>query len=280
MISLNHVCFSYKKHGSEAISDANASIEPGIHLLLGENGAGKTTLLHLFAGLIKPVSGLLEIDGEKPFQRHPRFLEKVFFLPDDFIVPFKNTSSLVRCHSPFYPRFSAEMLEKNMLSFGLDMKMPFKDMSLGMRHKAYVAYVLALQPDYIFLDEPANGLDIGSKKELRKMMSRCISDEQTVIISTHNVFDLEALYDGVVILSKGNLVLCNRSWEIAESLKFVTSSSPLAFALYQEPDNGLFRGIVPNNTNEESGINYALLYSAILSDRASQIHKLLPQHEH
>lgn len=275
MVTLSNLTYKYRK-GPVAVNGVTASIGSGIHLLLGENGAGKTTLLHLLAGLLRPQQGVCDIDGADVADRAPSVLDKVFFLPDSFECPFRSVNVMARRHAQFYPHFSAAALRENLRAFGMTGDERIKSLSLGTRRKAYVAYALALGVDLLLLDEPANGLDIDSKKELRRMMSRCVTDEQTVIISTHTVSDLQSIYDGLMLLSHGDLLVCCPGWHIAERLNFVAASSPVAGAIYQEPDAGLFRAILPNSgDSEETDINYGLLYSAVMSDARDAILSLI-----
>lgn len=270
MIRFDDLSFSYRK-GSDALREINAEIGPGIHLLLGENGAGKTTLLHLIDGLLRPSSGSCDIDGIHPASRNPDLMQRCFFLSDNFECPYATIADMARCHAPFYPGFSDDRLRSNLAVFGQQGDEKIKRMSLGTRRKAFLAYALALGVDVLLLDEPANGLDIDSKKELRRMIGECVSEEQTVIISTHTVYDLQSLYDGIIVLSQSRLLLSMPTWKLAERLAFVASPSPVSDALFQEPDSGLFRAIVRNDGDCDTDINYTLLYSALMSERRDEI---------
>ncbi len=270
MIDLQNLSYSYRR-GSLALSDITTRIEPGIHLLLGENGAGKTTLLHILDGLLIPSAGTCDVDGYAPARRQPDYLNKVFFLSESFECPFSTINRMADCHAPFYPRFDRERLAENLAAFGLDGSERIKNLSLGMRRKAFVAYALSLQVELLLLDEPANGLDIDSKKELRRMIGRSIPEDGTVIISTHTVHDLQSLFDGVIILSHGQLLLSMPTWEISRRLAFVASTSPLQQALYQEPEGGLFRAVIPNDDALDTDVNYALLYSAVMSPSSQAV---------
>lgn len=279
MITLDNVSYRYSKRLPEVIDGVTTRMAPGIHLLLGENGAGKTTLLHLLAGLLTPVTGTCDLDGDDLSARRPATMRRVFFLSDNMELPFKTINETARCHAVFYPSFSAEALAANLADFGLTGDERLKNLSLGARHKTLVAYALALGVDLLLLDEPANGLDIDAKKALRRMIARSMTDDNTVIISTHTVYDLEALYDGLLLLSHGKLLISRPTWQIAGRIGFVTSTNPLADALYQEPDAGVFRAIVPGNDDDESAVNYSLLYSAVMSDARDRILSLINSEE-
>lgn len=274
MLAIDHLTYRYNRH-TEALSDVSARINPGICLVLGQNGAGKTTLLNLCSGGIFPTGGTVHFDSENPSLRQPSTLSRIFFLPSEYCSPFRNINDAAEYHAPFYPRFSRLYFEENLMAFGLTGKEKLRSLSLGMLHKANIAFALALRPELLLLDEPANGLDINSKKELRRMVSRCVDEEQTVLISTHTVADLEVLYDSVLLLDHGHVLLNASTAAIADSLAFVKSSEPLPQALYIENDCGAFRMILPSDGTEQTNIDYELLYSALLSESRQSLLTLL-----
>lgn len=200
MIKLETLSFAYRK-GVVTLKDVTTSFPPGIHLLLGENGAGKTTLLEVMAGLLRPQYGECLIDGIDVATHRPEVMRDVFFLGDNMTFPAKNMAEMVKCHAFLYPRFNGELLKSNLKAFGIDEWQPFMKMSLGTRRKAQLAYALSLGTEVLLLDEPANGLDIKAKQTLGNIMASSIDMDQTVIVSTHTVQDLENLFDGVAMLS-------------------------------------------------------------------------------
>lgn len=276
MITLENVSYIYKRSRINALEGVTAEIGCGIHLLLGENGAGKTTLLQLMAGLLTPTTGICRLDGEDLSERRPTVMRRVFFLSDNMELPFDSIDEAARLHGVFYPNFSREALEANLNDFGLSGKERLKNLSMGTRHKALVAYALSLGTEVLLLDEPANGLDIDAKKILRRVMARSMTDDRTIIVSTHTVGDLEALYDGLIMLSHSRLVLCSPTWHISQRLGFVTSDTLVPVALYQEPDLGVFRAITAGG-DDESAVNFSLLYSAMMSDARERILTVLNQ---
>lgn len=271
MLTLNDLSYSYRKGKKDAVASVTATIAPGIHLLLGENGAGKTTLLRLLAGVITPTTGACAIDGAETAVRVPSTLQRVFFMPDSMELPARTIRRFAAIHSGYYPGFSSEMFEQNLADFTLTGDETFATLSLGMKHKTLLAYVLALGVDLLLLDEPANGLDISSKKALRAMLGRCVSEEQTVIISTHTVSDLRELYDGLIVLSHGHLLLCRPTWEIAERIACVATPIPPADKLFMDQEAGMFHSIVVNTSGEPASLNYSLIYSALLSPAGPEI---------
>ncbi len=275
MIRLDNLSYSYRHGKQDAIDHATATIGPGIHLLLGENGAGKTTLLRLMAGLLTPAEGACLVDDHSVSERVPSLIQSIFFLPDNLELPTKSINEFAAVHSRYYPAYSEETLRYNLREFGLEGTEDVATLSLGMRHKTMLAYALALGVDVLLLDEPANGLDITSKKALRGMMARCVGEEQTVIISTHTVSDLRELYDGLIVLNHGRVILSRPSWEIASRISFIATPIPPAEKLFMDQEAGMFLSIVDNETGDPGDINYQLLYSALLSPEAGKILDIL-----
>ena len=276
MISFNDLSYRYGTNNL-ALESITADIPEGIYLLLGENGAGKTTLLHLVAGLLKAIpERACTLDGAPTALREPSVLSRTFFYSDEIPFPYRTIRQMVKHHAVFYPSFDAEMLEQNLADFEMTGNEPIDQFSLGNREKAQLAYVLALHTDVLLLDEPANGLDITSRTKLLRMMARCVSENQTVIISTHTVWDFQNLFDGLLVLGHGSLLINMPIWEIARRVKFVHSFTPVEGAIYQEPDFGQFKAIVPNSDdNETTDVDFVVLYNALQSPTSRNLVELL-----
>ena len=272
MIEFSDVSFTYPYSGAAALRNISLSIDEGIYLLLGENGAGKTTFLHLAASLLLPSSGCVTINGSDSRARKPSTLRSVFFTADDTEMPADTISTLARLHGRvFYPRFDSAMLDENLAAFGINPSIPLSSMSLGQRKKAIAAYALALRADILLLDEPANGLDIGSRDILRSLMARCVEPGQTVIVSTHTTADLQPLFDGIIMLRQSNLLFCNTTAHIASRLGFGIYNIPPREALFTMNDIGRFRSIVPADPLSPSEIDIHLLYSSMYSPESRNI---------
>lgn len=273
MIDINNVTFRYSGALDDALRGINMNIGRGIYLLAGENGAGKTTLLHLIATLLLPTAGNITIAGTDTRRRLPSTLQTLFFLADDARMPADTIEALARLHArPFYPRFDAEMLADNLDAFAIDPRQKLDSMSLGQRKKALAAYALALRPDIILLDEPANGLDIGSRDTLRALFARCVEPEQTLIVSTHTTDDFRPLFDGIIMLRRGSLLFAKTTTDIISRLTFGVYPVPPRDALFTLNDIGRFRSITPATPDSEpTEIDIHLLYSALHSPVASDI---------
>lgn len=275
MITIENLSYRYRG-GALALDGVNAAIGEGIHLLLGENGAGKTTLLHIMAGMLFPTRGACMVNGADPRLRLPLTLAGLFVLGDEMQFPAPTINSFKEMHARFYPTFSAGALEECLAAFDMTGNEPLAKMSLGTRKKAHLAYVLALKVPVLLLDEPANGIDINSRKVLRQLMARHIAPDQTVIVSTHSVVDFAPLYDGVMVLKRSRLLLSSPTSSILSRLTFVASPALPEGALYHEADLGQYRAIVPNETGrEESEIDFSLLYSALMSPQGPRVLEIL-----
>ncbi len=275
MIRLENITFSYRK-GVPALLDATGEIGPGINLLLGPNGSGKTTLLKILSTLLRPEGGSYTFDDAVMDQRTPQDLSKLFFLAEDAVFPLATINEMVVRHACFYPTFSLAALRSNLAAYNMSGDEKLSDMSLGQRKKANVAYALALGTSLLMLDEPCNGMDIGSKKIFNQLLASNYRDEQTVIIATHTVYDLKNLFDGVIMLNQGKIELCASVERITRHLDFVIAPSLPMQALYHETDLQGYRAIVINETNRaETNIDYELLYASLLSPVGEEIVALI-----
>ncbi|MCC8119551.1 MAG: ABC transporter ATP-binding protein [Bacteroidales bacterium] len=275
MIKLEDITFSYRR-GVPALIDATAEIGAGINLLLGPNGSGKTTLLKILATTLMPEQGTYQMDGAQMDKRTPSDLSKLFFLSEDEKFPLNTINDMVVHHACFYPTFSIAALRNNLAAYNMSGDEKLSDMSLGQRKKANVAYALALGTDLLMLDEPANGMDIGSKKIFNQLLASNYRDGQIVIIATHTVHDMKNLFDGVIMLNQGHIELCASVERITRRLAFVISSALPPQALYKESDLQGYRAIVINEmAEEETNIDYELLYAALLSPVGEEIVNLI-----
>ncbi|MDE7413288.1 MAG: ABC transporter ATP-binding protein [Muribaculaceae bacterium] len=271
MILIDSISFAYDKKGIPALKNVSARIEAGIHLLAGENGAGKTTLLHLLAGISSPDHGKIIIDGHRPDDDNPDSKGHTFLLEENTSFPMRTIRKFAEAHSRFYPGFDAGRFCSNLTAFGLTGDEPLKSMSLGTRKKALLAYALSLGVDVLLLDEPTNGLDIESKEILRGLIASNISDDQTLIISTHTVSELENLFDGALMMLGGTLLWAGTQEDATARLAFEKTRSPEPDALYTEPQLGGYLSILPAVEGDPTAVDWRLLYSALHSPKCNLI---------
>ena len=273
MIEIKNLDFSYKK--TSVFSNINLSFPQGaIYGLLGENGVGKTTLLKLICGLQRPGQGTCTVDGMTCYDRLPAMLQRIVFLPDEVQLPDNATpQQYVNELAPFYPTFSQGTFLHLMQELEVEPDRKFKEMSFGQQKKSLIAASLSLGTDYVLLDEPTNGLDIPSKAQFRSILSKMADEGKTIIISTHQVKDVENLIDPIVILSHNAVLLDASVQKITEKLFFEYGGEAREDALYSELLPGGYMNVVPNTTGEESQLNIEALFNAVLRNK-NQINEL------
>jgi len=208
MISIENITFGYQKQ-CPVLKDFSLQIgKGGIYGLLGKNGTGKSTLLYLMTGLLRPRGGRVTMDGVNPADRLPEQMCEVFLVPEEYELPAIPLSSYVKALKPFYPRFDEELLRRCLAVFDMDERLNMGQLSMGQKKKVYISLALATNTRYLLMDEPTNGLDILSKSQFRKAVIEGMNEEKTILISTHQVHDVEHLLDHVVIIDR-NRVLMN-----------------------------------------------------------------------
>lgn len=263
MITIKKLGFSYDEH--VVLKDISMELQEGkIYGLLGENGVGKTTLLTLLAGLKKVDDGMLEIDGQKPFNREPSFLSNIYYLPDEVPAPRRKAIDFAIDHGQYWTNFNAQKFSEIMTVFDTDQNQRMDQMSYGQLKKTFISFALACNTKYLFMDEPTNGLDIPSKAQFRKAVSKYTSDDSTLLISTHQARDLEAIIDPIIILDRRDVLLNASLDEIAEKLYFDYSNDADPNALYQEMVPGGNIQVLRNTTGAESKVNIEALFNAVL----------------
>ena len=267
MIEIKDLDFGYKK--TPVFENINLNFPQGaIYGLLGENGVGKTTLLKLICGLQRPVAGSCTVDGITSHDRLPQMLQRIVFLPDEVQLPDNTTpQKYVDELAPFYPTFSQGTFLLLMQELEVEPNRKFREMSFGQQKKSLIAASLSLGTDYVLLDEPTNGLDIPSKAQFRSILSKTAAEGKTIIISTHQVKDVENLIDPIVILSHNAVLLDASVQRITEKLYFEYGGSEREDALYSELMPGGYMNVVPNNAGEESQINIEALFNAVLRNK-------------
>ena len=207
MISIKNVKFGYRSHQEVLDGFSLDFSQSGIYGLLGKNGTGKSTLLYLMMGLLRPQKGSVTIDGISSSLRKPEVLQEMFLVPEEYDLPRISLKKYVKSIKPFYPRFSDELLEKSLANFEMTSNIDLGSLSMGQKKKVYMSIALATNTRFLLLDEPTNGLDILSKSQFRKAVIEGMNDEKTVIVSTHQVHDVERLLDHVCIIERNNVLL-------------------------------------------------------------------------
>lgn len=207
MINIKDVTFGYSS-SAKVLEDFSLQFQDGgVYGLLGKNGTGKSTLLYLITGLLRAQKGSVEVDGVDARKRNAEILSEIFIVPEEYDLPAISLTSYVKAIKAFYPRFSDELLEKCLREFEMPTEVNLGSLSMGQKKKVYICIALAANTKYLLLDEPTNGLDILSKSLFRKVVVAGMSEEKTLIISTHQVHDVELLLDHVVIIDRNRVLL-------------------------------------------------------------------------
>lgn len=263
MITIENTSYGYKSNPF-IFNNISLKIGNGIYGLLGENGAGKTTLMHLICGLLFPKNGKCSIDGRNTAERQSGALNRYFFLPEEMQMPTESIVSFAARHSVFYPHFNQEEFELNLEELKIDRKQKLSSISYGQQKKAMLAYAFAPHTPYTLLDEPTNGLDITSRQALKRIISRSMDDESTLLISTHQAHDFENLLDHLIILGKGEILLNRSLDEISNRLLFARTDILPEERIYSEENLSGYFSIIPNEDGEENTPDIELLYKAVL----------------
>lgn len=262
MIKVNNLAFSYGK--DQVLKNINLTLEDGkIYGLLGENGVGKTTLLTLLCGLKKTQVGSIDADGANPYDREPSLLEQMFYLPDDVAPMYDKAYSWAKSRGKFWSNFSLDKFVEIMNDFENDVNQKLSAMSTGQLKKTYISFALACSTKYLFLDEPTNGLDIPSKSQFRSSILKYTSEDSTIVISTHQVRDLENVIDPIIILDRQDVLLNASLEEISRKLFFDYGTELHQESLYSEQLPGGFIQVYPNVRNHDSKVNIEALFNAV-----------------
>jgi ABC-2 type transport system ATP-binding protein len=265
MIQIENLHFAYRK--KPVFRGLSLELAPGhIYGLLGKNGTGKSTLLRNIAGLLFPQKGNIAVLGQQPASRQPAFLQEVFMVPEEFYLPDLPISFLLNHLAPFYPKFNKAQFEKYITDFEIPADQPLQQMSYGQKKKVLISFGLASNASVLLMDEPTNGLDIMSKSQFRRVMAGALDDGKCIVISTHQVKDLENLIDRVTIIDEGKILFDQTVEAISRRLHFGISydAEEIKQSLYSESSLRGNAVITVNTSGEESKLDLELLYKAIV----------------
>ena len=268
MIEIKDLTFSYSKAGKEIFDGLNLMIgENRICGLLGKNGVGKSTLLYLISGLLRPGKGQVLINGVSALKRRPDILQEIFIVPEEFDLPSVSLNTYIKVNERFYPRFSREVLNKSLQDFELPLSLKLNRLSMGQKKKVCMSLALAAGTKILIMDEPTNGLDIPSKSQFRKTMANNMSDERTMIISTHQVHDIESLLDHIIILDNKKILLDSSVTDICERYTFDyrMPGEDGGDVIYAEPSLQGNASVSPRKADDpETQLNLELLFNAVI----------------
>lgn len=263
MIQIKDLNFNYPRQQA-LFNSLSMQLEAGsITGLLGKNGAGKTSLLKLLTGLLHPQSGEVSVLDHNPRKREVSMLSNIFLVPEEFYFPAITMNDYQKAYAPFYPEFDQGLLNRTLNEFELQAENNLLRLSHGQKKKFLIAFALATRCRLLLLDEPTNGLDIPSKMLFRKILAGSLDENQLVIISTHQVKDVENLIDKIIILDKGKVIFNQTTAEISQKVCFISGTSDdVDGAIYSEAVPGGYRLVMPNG-HAETEIDIELLFNAI-----------------
>lgn len=267
MLEIDNITFYYPRRSKPTYCDFSLKLnEGGVYGLLGPNGAGKSTLLYLIAGLLNSAEGRVLFHGTDTRRRLPSTLSQIFLVPEEIALPPVKVGKYAKVYGQFYPRYSESDFLHNLEHFNVSADDNFSTMSMGQRKKAFIAFALACNTDMLLMDEPTNGLDIPGKSQFRRLIAETMTDNRIIIISTHQVRDIEHLLDHIIIINDGGQLLLDAStYEIASRLNFgVTVDASVAReALFCTPAIGGMAAITRRDPADESDltdINLEMLF--------------------
>ena len=270
MMNVNQVSFGYGRKKAKVLDGFSMNLEKGsVYGLLGKNGTGKSTLLYLMAGLLRPQSGQILYKGVEVTKRYPETLQDMFLVPEEFALPNVSLKQYVQLNAPFYPHFSDELLKACLRDFDMNEDIHLGELSMGQKKKAFMCFALATNTSLLLMDEPSNGLDIPSKSQFRKVIASGMTDDKAVIISTHQVRDIDSLLDHVLIMDGSRLLLNESVASICDRLYFAEQgmNEPTDDALYMQPSLQGNSVVLPNTYHEDSKLNLEVLFNATLAER-------------
>lgn len=267
MLILKNLNFAYGK--KQVFDNLNLELHAGhIYGLLGSNGMGKSTLLRTLTGLLLPQRGSILVNEHIPGHRTPAFLQQIFFLPEDFLLPDIIIDSFANTTAPFYPQFNRQHFHQYLEEFAIAPDQRLPRLSYGQQKKVLISFGLACHTPFLFMDEPTNGLDMQSKRTFRKLIAGAVDENTCIVISTHQVKDLENLLDQVMVMAQGKMVFNESISSIQDALAFkiAGNEAEVTQALYAEK-NLAGHSIVANNTGQESyHVDLELLHKAIIEN--------------
>ena len=272
IMQVERIAFNYGWRQQKSVfSDFSLSLERGkVYGLLGLNGAGKSTLIYLMAGLLTPKSGRVTIDGCNVRDRLPSTLGNLFVVPEEFELPRMSLKEYATLNGALYPRFSYEDMLRNLEIFDINPEIKsLSSLSMGQNKKVLMSFAFATHTDLMLMDEPTNGLDIPGKSQFRRLVAREMSDNRTIVISTHQVRDIDRCIEHVVIIDNSKVLLDESVARITSKLQFVenATAAEAKSAIYSQPSVTGYSIVVPSNGGDETEINLETLFNATLGNR-------------
>jgi ABC-2 type transport system ATP-binding protein len=271
MITINDLVFSYRKN-TELFRDMNLTLSPGsIYGLLGKNGAGKTTLLNLICGLSFPKEGTIRVGEYTPSKRDVPFLADLFFLSEDIYIAARTPKEMEKYLAPFYPAFDNALFNKLLKQLDVEYRGKLLKMSYGQKKKVIIAFAIACNTKYLFMDEPTNGLDIPSKAIFRSIIASTYDENRVIVISTHQVRDLQSMIDRVIILNDRQIQFDVSLDKVSEKLTIGHGSTvPKGLEILYSGASEMGKSYIHKNIQQTPGqVDLEILFNGFISDPKS-----------
>lgn len=272
MLNIQNLSFRYPRRSQAVLDDFSLKIDNGgIYGLLGPNGAGKSTLLYLISGLLTPKTGEVKFSGVNTRLRLPETLNDIFIVPEELTLPAVKFDSYVKMNAPFYPRFSYEDLQRHLATFevGDIARYKLSSLSMGQKKKIFMSFALACNTSLLLMDEPTNGLDIPGKAAFRRFIASSASDDKIIVISTHQVRDIDRILDHVIIMDEHRLLLNESINAITDRLAFLATADKdlIARALVAQPGIGGAQIVIENDGSLDTEVNLESLFELATTRR-------------
>jgi len=264
MIAIKDLSFGYPRQPL-LFHNLNLELSEGhINGLLGKNGAGKSTLLKNMVGLAYPKQGSCLINSMNVSGRPVSVLEDICFLAEEIFVPSLTPEQFAASTAGFYPKFSNADFYQCLKALDVDASAAMDKQSFGQQKKAMIAFGLATNTSLLIMDEPTNGLDIPSKVQFRKLIASVLTEERCIVISTHQVRDLDSLIDTLLILHNREIVVNSAIEDITERITFgVFNDTAGMEVLYEEDGIRGKNAIIKNNNGKFSKMDLELFFNAV-----------------
>lgn len=210
-----------KKYGNkEALKDVNLQMKKGsIVGLLGPNGSGKTTLIKVLCGLLKDYHGDVAVDG-RTIGEYTKSI--ISYLPDEpYFASWMKVKDAIKLFHDMYSDFDMERCARLINRFEITDNMLIKTMSKGTKEKFQLSLVMARRAKIIILDEPIGGVDPAAREVILDTILSNYSSDQTILIATHLIADIERIFDSIVFIKDGEVILADE----VESIRQETGKS-------------------------------------------------------
>jgi ABC-2 type transport system ATP-binding protein len=205
--------------------------------------------------------------GEDPALRSASLLSKIFYVSEELYLPSMSGNEYINLYAPFYPLFNKDEMDSYLLEFQLNPKASLNKLSFGQKRKFLLSFALASNTPLVIFDEPTNGLDIPSKSQFRKIVASAMTDNRTIIISTHQVRDMDQLIDPIIIVHNNKVVLNSSLEEINEAFTIKRGMSVPDDAIYSEKSAlGYIYLVHRKEDDEDIAIDIEFLFNAIISN--------------